>query len=246
VGDIVMGRVAVQSSKEKGVIQKLVYQSRGPYVIERVIGYDTYYVRRYGKPQSALQKFMSSDLYLLPPQILPCEHVDTPTLRYLNSDFAPLRHPFSKKFDIESYNTSWFDDKPVSRPPDFLLDKSFLDTSAKKATPLSKAIFDNQLLQLSDDYCPATENNFKSPPTYMQGNTKEDENLLTIDDGPITNAAAPLTPNRSMKELNAAIDNSLDKLFFVRFTPSNTLRPKWFLVQVVPPDSTDDPLEHGT
>jgi hypothetical protein len=69
VGDIVMGRVAVQSNKERGVSQKMVYQSRGPYVIEKVTGYDTYFVRKYGKPLSALQKFMASDLYLLPPQI---------------------------------------------------------------------------------------------------------------------------------------------------------------------------------
>ena len=245
VGDIVMGRVAVQSSREKGVIQKLVYQSRGPYVIERVTGYDTYYVRRYGKPQSALQKFMASDLYMLPPQILPCEHVDTPTLRYLNSDFAPLRHPFSKNFDIEGYNTSWFDDKPVSRPPDFLLDKSFLDTSAKKATPLSKAIFDSQLLQLSDDYCPATEKNLKNPTSYTKEIMDESENILTIEDGPIEKTTVSSTSNRSIEEIKISIDNSTDKLFFVRFIPSNTLRPKWFLVQVVSPDSDDDPLQNG-
>ena len=131
VGDIVMGRVSVQSSKDKGVSQKMVYQSRDPFVIERVTGHDTYYVRRYGKPQSALQKILARDLYLLPPQILSCEHVDTPTLRYLNSDYAPLRHPFGKKFNIESYNTSWFDDKPVSRPPDFLLDSKNFDNAIK-------------------------------------------------------------------------------------------------------------------
>ena len=97
---------------------------------------------KYGKPQSSLQKFMSADLYLLPPQILPCEHVDTPTLRYLNTDFAPLRHPFGKDFNIESYNTSWLEDKPVSRPPDFLLDETFFNNSAKKLTPLSEIVTD--------------------------------------------------------------------------------------------------------
>ena len=60
------------------------------------------------------------------------------------------------------------------------------------------------------------------------------------------NTAASLTPNKSMEILNSNIDNSFDKLFFVRFTPSNTLRLKWFLVQVVPPDSNDDALQHGS
>ena len=244
VGDIVMGRVAVQSSREKGVIQKLVYQSRGPYVIERVTGYDTYYVRRYGKPQSALQKFMSSDLFLLPPQILPCEHVDTPSLRYLNSDFAPLRHPFSKNFDIESYNTSWFDDQPISRPPDFLLDESFLDTSAKKATPLSQAVFENQLLQLSNDNSPATEMNQIIPSSPSQGNNNEEDFLPAAEFEPIVNAPAIPTSNVD-QDLIAVINNSCDKLFFVRFTPSDTLRPKWFLVQVVIADSNDDPIQNG-
>ena len=38
-----------------------------------------------------------------------------------------------------------------------------------------------------------------------------------------------------------ALDASGDKLIFIRFTPTNTLRPKWFLVQVVLPD----PGEHA-
>ena len=51
-------------------------------------------------------------IYLLPPLILPCDEVDTPDLRYLNTDFAPnLKHPFHRDFDIEAYNTKWFDDE---------------------------------------------------------------------------------------------------------------------------------------
>ena len=100
---------------------------------------------------------MVSDLYLLPPQILPCEHIDTPNLRFLNSDFAPLRHPFGDNFNIESYNTSWFDDAPVSRPPDFLLDKSFLDISAKKVKPLSDTIREKYLKKMVQDDSPTVD-----------------------------------------------------------------------------------------
>lgn len=136
-GDIVMGRIAVQSKSETGTVQKLVYQIRGPFVIVGDTGHSSYLVQRYGNPNSALQKFMTEDLYLLPPQILPCEHMDTPDMRYLNADFAPLQHPFGKVFDIEAYNNAWFDDKPPSRPPEFIRDSSIPDILIHSAKPLS-------------------------------------------------------------------------------------------------------------
>ena len=234
VGDIVMGRVSVQSSKDKGVSQKMVYQSRGPFVIERVTGHDTYYVRKYGKPQSVLQKFLVRDLYLLPPQILPCEHVDTPTLRYLNSDYAPLRHPFGKNFNIESYNTSWFDDKPVSRPPDFLLDSKFFDDGFKKID------------QLSDYDCkPAldTEPSAADTINLCDGN---DMSTIIPSTPTVKDSSTELTVIPTIDEkFYSNLDSSADKLFFVTFTPSDTLRPKWFLIQIVPLEPDDTPLPSG-
>ena len=94
---------------------------------------------------------MVSYLYLLPPQILPYEHIDTPYLRFLDTNFAHLRHPFVENFNIESYNTLWFDDEPVSRPPDFLLVKYFLKISAKKVKPLSDAVRNKHLKKMSID-----------------------------------------------------------------------------------------------
>ena len=57
------------------------------------------------------------------------------------------------------------------------------------------------------------------------------------------------TPDRT-DDVNSNFDSNLfsnpgDNLFFVKFTPSNTLRPKWFLVQVAVLDSDDEPLSHG-
>ena len=82
-------------------------------------GNSAYNVRRYGKPDGPLYKYMTQDLYLLPPTILPCEQMDTPDMRYLNSDFAPRKQPFDN-LDIESYNTKWFDDAPPSQVPTFI------------------------------------------------------------------------------------------------------------------------------
>ena len=96
-----MARVTIQSNSEKGISQKLVFRSQVPFVIEHVLGADAYRVRRFGKENGALQKFHADDLYLLPKKILPCEHIDTPYMRYLNTDFAPLNHPLSDVYDIE-------------------------------------------------------------------------------------------------------------------------------------------------
>ena len=56
------------------------------------------------------------------------------------------------------------------------------------------------------------------------------------------------TPDRTddvNSKLNNLFSNPGDNLFFVKFTPSNTLRPKWFLVQISALDSDDVPLSHG-
>jgi len=79
-GDIVMAKVDVQSKRSVGWIAKLVYQSKGPFVVVEDTGFSAYMVRRYGKPDSALRKFMTEDLYMLPLAILPCEHFDTPDM----------------------------------------------------------------------------------------------------------------------------------------------------------------------
>ena len=69
------------------------------------ICHSSYLVRRYGNPNSSLCNYMTQDVYILPPTILPCEHLDTPDMRYLNSDFAPKHHPFVNALDVERYNT---------------------------------------------------------------------------------------------------------------------------------------------
>ena len=109
VGDVVMVHSEIQSKKEKKIVAILLYQTRRPYVIISKASVGTYNCRKYGKPNGSIKRFHMEDLYLLPPTIYPTEPVDTADLRYLNSDFAPLHHPFSKTFDIEAYNNRWFD-----------------------------------------------------------------------------------------------------------------------------------------
>ena len=82
---------------------KLVYQSKGLFIIVKDTGHSNL-VRRYDKTNSSLRKYMTQDLYILPPNF-PCKHLDTPNVMYLNSDFAPKNRPFANTLDIASYNT---------------------------------------------------------------------------------------------------------------------------------------------
>lgn len=118
-GDIVMGRIAVQSNSSKGVVGKLVFQTRGPFVVLEKTQGSSYMVRQYGIDDGPKQKFQTEDLYLLPKEILPCEHLDLPDMKYMNFDYAPINHPFGKAFDIAGYNNAWYNDKPPSKPQSY-------------------------------------------------------------------------------------------------------------------------------
>jgi len=90
-GDVVMGRVAVMSKASTGKVSKLVYQSRGPFIIIKNTRHSTYIVKRFGNTGTTPTfKFMTEDLYLLPKQVLPCSQMDTTDMRYLNTDHAPI------------------------------------------------------------------------------------------------------------------------------------------------------------
>ena len=149
-----------------------------------------------------------------------------------------MRHPFGKNFDIESYNTSWFDDKPVSRPPDFLLDNTFFENSAKKVKPLSETGENKSLI------IPAESNEVGGDfETGIVVNPTEE--LLQIKYGSGIEEKMAIDSNTSNAILTSNIDKSNDKLLFVRFTPANTLRPRWFLVQIVQQESDETPLPLG-
>ena len=89
-------------------------------MVVEATGFSSHMVSWYAKSEIALRKFMTEDLYMLPPAILPCEHLDTPDMIYINSDFAPTKHPFDHTVDIERYNINWYDDGPSSRAPTFI------------------------------------------------------------------------------------------------------------------------------
>ena len=47
---------------------------------------------------------MSSDFYILPPSLKPCEPVDSSDTCYLNQSYAPIGNLLKQLLNIELYN----------------------------------------------------------------------------------------------------------------------------------------------
>ena len=83
-GDIVMARTAIQSDHFKNKVTRLSYSIQCSYQIIRNTWFDSYFVRKFDKPDSPELKFMAYDLYPLPSSLKPRESIDIINTRYLN------------------------------------------------------------------------------------------------------------------------------------------------------------------
>ena len=189
-----------------------MYQTQGPYVIISKASLGTYNCRKYGNPDGSIKQFRTEDLYLLPPAIYPSEPIDTAGLRYLNSDFALLHHPFSKTFDIEAYNTRWFDAEPKT-----VLKKLPcvpIDTVADR---------DVEVIHPKDNTPPST-----LPMLHTKYSTPSDEDVNVVSTTPTELVYTEDLPSDlvapSLATLYTRILQSTDKLFVVFYTPADTMR----------------------
>ena len=56
VGDVVKAHVQVQSRADTGIVSKLAYRARGPFIITKDLGNNSFEVQRYGNADSAIRK----------------------------------------------------------------------------------------------------------------------------------------------------------------------------------------------
>ena len=133
--DIVMAHTAFQSNKQKEKVAKLCYAVRGSYQTIRTKDHGSYFVRKLHRPDSPELKFMTYDLYPLPPSLKPCEPVDTTDTRYLNQSHTPITSPLKKALHIELYNEKWFDKPLLTSIPPFCYHHRTLDISTKSVSP---------------------------------------------------------------------------------------------------------------
>ncbi len=207
VGDVVKAHVQVKSNASTGTVEKLSYRARGPFVIVQDLGWDTFLVQPYNKPDAATRRYKSSQLYLLPPQLFPSNPLDTLDQRYINYEHAPIVLPLQQALNIESYNPTWFSEPPPQHhiTPDSIDPLNSIDQVALQDHPSIPSISD--LLE-------------------------EEPTLTTIQNYPEPIEEPAPTANLPPSSLHQKILDSTDKLFFIMYTPPSTLRPRWYLVQV--------------
>ena len=100
---MVKDHIQVQSKLYNGEVGTLSLES------------DSYHVKRYNDTNAAVRKCKETDLYLLPPAILPNDPIGTMNVRYLNYSNAPIIFPLTKSLKIEMYNVTYFNKQPTSQ-----------------------------------------------------------------------------------------------------------------------------------
>ena len=113
VCEVVKAHVQVNSNADTGAVAKLSYRAKGPFQVTKILGYNSYEVKRYNEPNSASRKYKGTELYLLPPTIYPHEPLDMMDERYLNYSHAPIVSPLKNALKIEMSPT---DTKIASSP----------------------------------------------------------------------------------------------------------------------------------
>jgi len=193
-----------------------MYKSKGPFKIIEVFNNGSYSLQCLGQDTGPLLKFHGSALFQLPPCLSPCKPLDTPDLRYLNNSTSPIPNPLQAALDIQLYNERWFPDNTIhTRPP---------------ATN-----------NLHPPTLPIEYDVFPTPPFPTIADMNTDLGLttpLTLEDPLPSHPTAHFDPNPSA--LDAAIQSSTDRLFFISYCPTGTFRPCWYLIQM--PDSTPTQL----
>ena len=186
------------------------------------LGNGAYELRSLSRPNGALLKFHSSSISPLPPGLLPCDPIDTSDLRYLNQDSTPTANPL-RSLDIQMYNDVWFDDKPQSYPAPF-----DFSTPLQPVPPFASSPFPS-IAELRDSFDASSNDTLTPPLLCSDRHTASTRPDVALD--PFCSTPLPIT-NPSPSLLYDSIVASTDRMFFIRYLPEGTLRPRWYLVSV--------------
>ena len=174
---------------------------------------------------------MAQDMYASPPQILPCDDINLPDLRYLNSDYAPVKHPFKDIFNIESYNSMWLDKyTPVHKPN--LLD--ICRDSIPSVDSNDNNLTDKTPTDASPTAIPPSPISVPRPDTIEEMDSNLKDNITEESEPtsiPIEESLTSSPDTNPAQDVNVHAD--LDgKLYFISYRGSGTVRPRWYLVHV--------------
>ena len=62
-GDLVKVHVQMQSITKRGIVEKLSYGAKGPFIITADLGQGSYEVQRYNEPNSSKRKYKNTESY---------------------------------------------------------------------------------------------------------------------------------------------------------------------------------------
>jgi hypothetical protein len=109
--------IEVQSDASMNIMGKLLYKSKGPFVVKEIMGTGSDMIQRWKKENYPLSTYHRLGMYLLAPGILPCYPLDTPDLRYLNGSHGIVTNPLEPNLRVKFFNEQWFDRRlPVDEP----------------------------------------------------------------------------------------------------------------------------------
>jgi hypothetical protein len=97
-----------------------MYKSKGPFVVMSSLHNGSYMLQRWNKPDSALLKYHSSDMYLLPAGLQPSDPLDTLDLQYLNILHGIIVNPLLPNVDIKMLNKEWFNGRLPTDEPQYV------------------------------------------------------------------------------------------------------------------------------
>ena len=242
IGDIVFANVQVQSSKDKGKIQKLSYTRRGPYKIIKSHpsgSYDLTLVNH--KTSNAVIKKHGSDLILCPKVLQPHRPIQSSDQIYSETNKSIIPNPFSE-IHIDGYNPAnpWKVSEKVS--------SQLLNINNNHEDHMLNDHFPT-VQEMDDEFdsWPESGNPFKhteSAITPQSGTNVPSQNIITSSNGnDSTNAIKPTanTPILALpsilKDINfpsliQSIIASEDKLFFINYIVPNGQRKEWKLAQL--------------
>ena len=100
VGDVVKAHVQVQSRSDTGLVGKLSYRARENYIITKNLGNISFEVQQYDEEGSTTRKYKNTELYLLPPALIPSIILDTIDKCYLDCNKSPIVSPLLRPMRI--------------------------------------------------------------------------------------------------------------------------------------------------
>ena len=137
----------------------------------------------------------------------------------MNQSYSPIINPLRKALDIELYSETWFDKPPRTSKPLVEYDHPVLTFQESSPSPFTSV---SDFHDVSKTPC--------APPLINK-----------FPDTDIISSLSPLVLFNSLSNSNC--------LFFIRYTPEDTFKQRWFLVQInydetsllnMTPETTDD------